>query len=115
MLPIITNFQTLTGRAPVFLDAEVGRVASDIVVLRYNKSCDPVSEPATTDFAVAGTVQTITDVTFIENTVRLTMSAVLLSTDTLTVSYTKGINPLRDTSINESVNLVTEPVINNIP
>ena len=114
MLPIITNFQTLTGKAPVFLDAEVGRVAINIIVLRYNKSPDPASEPATTDFAVAGTSETITDVTFIGNTVRLTMSDDLLSTDTLTVSYTKGSNPLQDTSQNESVNLVTESVTNNI-
>jgi hypothetical protein len=110
----ITNFQTLTGRAPVFLDAEVGLIADDIIVLRYGKSPDPASEPATTDFAVAGTSETITTVTFIGNTVRLTMSSDLLSSDTLTVSYTAGSNPLRDTSINESVDLVTESVTNNI-
>jgi len=63
---------------------------------------------------VAGTAQTITDIIFWGNDVRLVMSAVLLNTDTLTVSYTKGANPLQDTSKKESVNLVTEPVTNNI-
>ena len=111
----ISNFQTLTGRAPVFQDAEVGRLANDIIVLRYGKSCDPASVPATSDFSVAGTVQTITTVTFINNEVRLTMSLALLNTDVLTVSYTKGVNPLKDTSQNESSNLVTESVVNNIP
>lgn len=114
MFPIITNFQTLTGKAPLFLDAEVGRVADDIIVLRYSKSPDPASEPATTDFSVAGTSETITAVTFIGNTVRLTMSDDLLSSDTLTVSYTQGANPLQDTSINESEDLTTESVTNNI-
>ena len=114
MFPIITNFQTLTGRAPVFLGAEVGNIADDTVVLTYNKSPDPASKPATGDFAVAGTVQTITAVTYIGNTIRLTMSASLLNTDVLTVSYTQGSNPIQDTSKNESLDLTTESVTNNI-
>lgn len=110
----ISNFQTLIGLAPFFIDAEVGLLANNIIVLNYSKSPDPASEPATTDFTVAGTIQTITDVIFWGNEVRLVMSADLLNTDTLTVSYTKGANPLRDTSNKESVNLVTESVTNNI-
>ena len=114
MFPIITNFQTLTGRAPVFVSAEVGNIADDTVVLTYNKSPDPTSKPATGDFAVAGTAQTITAVDFINNTVRLTMSANLLNTDVLTVSYTAGVDPLMDTSKNESLDLTTESVTNNV-
>lgn len=113
MLPIITNFQTLTGVAPFLIGAEVGLVASNTVVLTYSKSCDPSSVPATGDFAVSGTVQTISTVTFYYNQVRLTMSGDLLSTDTLAVSYTPGTNKLKDTSNNLAVALSSEPVTNN--
>ena len=114
MFPIITNFQTLTGLAPVYLRSEVGNVADDTIVLTYNKTLNYDSVPATTDFAVAGTSETITAVDIYGSEIFLTMSNDLLSTDTLTVSYTKGSNPIQDSSINESVNLVTESVINNI-
>ncbi len=109
-----SNFQTLMGLAPLFIDAEVGRLANDTVVLTYSKGFDAASIPATTDFTIAGTAQTITDVEFWGNEVRLVMSAALLNTDVLTVSYTKGTNPLRDSSIKESVDLVTESIVNNI-
>ena len=114
-MAIITNFQTLTGRAPVFQDAEVGRVANNIIVLRYNKACDPSITPATTDFSVSGTVQTVSSIDFVGNTVRLTMSAALQNTDVLAVSYTPGINKLQDTSGNLAVALSSESVTNNIP
>lgn len=114
MFPLITNFQTLTGKAPVFLKAEVGLVTSAIVVLTYNKTLSYDSVPATMDFSVGGTLETITALNIYGSTIYLTMSGNLQLTDVLTVSYTKGVNPIQDSSVNESVNLVNKPVVNNI-
>ena len=113
-MPIISNFQTLTGKAPVYLKSEVGLVTAAIIVLTYNKTLDYSSVPATTDFSVAGTLETITALNIYGSTIYLTMSANLSHTDVLTVSYTKGTNPVQDSSVNESVDLVNESVTNNI-
>lgn len=114
MFPIITNFQTLTGLAPVYLRSEVGNVVDDTIVLTYNKTLNYDSVPATGDFTVAGTLETITAVNIYGSEIHLTMSNDLSDSDTLTVSYTKGSNPIQDSSINESIDLVTESVVNNI-
>ena len=114
MFPIISNFQTIMGKAHLFLRAETGLLADDIVVLVYNQTLSQDSIPATGDFAVAGTGQTISDVGIFGSTVRITMTADLLTSDVLTVSYTKGSNPIQDSSVNESVDLVTESVVNHI-
>lgn len=113
-MAFISNYQTLTGVAPVFQWAEVGNVAADIIVLKYGKNPDPASVPGTGDFTIAGTAETITDVTMVGDIIQLTMTGNLIDTDVLTVSYTKGSNPIQDTSGNESVNLVTESIVNNI-
>jgi len=110
----ISNFQIITGKAPVFLYAEVGNVAADKVIVAFNKTVWPGSEADKADFAVAGTSETISTLTLDNHNIILTMSGNLLNTDVLTVSYTQGSNPVQDSSGNESVDLVTEPVINNI-
>ena len=109
---LITNFPTLTGLAPVYLRSEVGNVADNVIVLTYNKTLNYNSVPATTDFAVAGTYETIISVNIYGSEIFLTMSGNLISSDILTISYTKGSNPIQDSSINQSVNLVTKSIVN---
>jgi len=113
-MSFITNYPTLTGLAPVFQWAEVGNVADDIIVLKYGKNPDPDFVPDELDFSVDGTLETITNVDIVGDTIRLTMSDSLLSTDDLTVSYIKGTNPIQDTSGHESLDLTDREVINNI-
>ena len=106
------NFQTLTGKAPVFLKAEVGLIGDDIIVVIHNKSISPDYIPVTGDFAVAGTAETISSLAIKGHAIWLTMSGDILPSDTLTVSYTKGSTPIQDSSRNESENIVTESVVN---
>jgi len=112
MVQIVSNFQTIMGKAPTYLHSSVGLVGDGIIVLTYNKSLNPDSIPATGDFSVAGTAATITEVTIHGPNIRLAMSSDIVPTDVLTISYTKGANPIQDSSVRESVNLVTESISN---
>ena len=98
--------------APILASVEVGDVADDEIVLTYDETLDD-STPATGDYSVAGTVETISSVTVNGLTVTLAMSGVIYDFQTITISYTAGANPIRDAALNESANLTNEAVTNN--
>ena len=85
--------------APVLQTATVENAAPADIVLTYDESLDEASVPATTDFTIGGTDaggRTVTNVAVSETTVILTMSAAIVETNVITISYTAGANPIRD-------------------
>ena len=82
--------------------------------LNYNEALDTGSVPAATDFtvSVAGTDQTPTGVAVDGQTVTLTLGTAATAGQTVTVSYTKGTNPIRDLAGNDAANLGSQSVTN---
>jgi len=95
--------------------------AVDIFGIRlvYDESLDTESVPDTGDFSVTvnGNPASVTGVgitgefmSFIDNWVTLSVIPFINEGDTVTISYTKGGNPIQDTSGNEAVSFADEPV-----
>ena len=100
--------------APLLLIAEVGNVGDDKLVLTYGEPLDETSTPATGDFSVGGTSETVSSVAVSGQTVTLTLSDDIHTSDTITVSYTAGTNPIRDQAENDAADLVDQAVTNNV-
>ena len=94
---------------------------ADIFGIRliYDESLDTESIPDTGDFSVTvnGNPASVTGVgvtgefmSFIDNWVTLSVIPFINEGDTVTISYTKGGNPIQDTSGNEAVSFADEPV-----
>lgn len=83
------------------------------IVLTYNETLDSSSVPATTDFVISGTASVISSVGVSSSVVTLTMNTAIFSDDTVTLDYTKGINPIQDDYANEAANLSSQAVTNN--
>lgn len=103
-----------SGISPALSFAEVGNVGNDKIILTYNKTLDTGSVPATGDFSLSGTTPTITNIEVSGITVIITLSAEADSSDTILVSYTAGVNPIRDWYSNDAVDLTNQAVTNNI-
>ena len=100
---------------PVLTSATVENAAPSSLVLTYNESLDATSTPATTDFSVNdGVANAVTNVSVSGTTVTLTLTNAIDNGDTVTVSYTAGTNPIRDTSSNNAANLTSQSVTNNV-
>lgn len=100
--------------APPFWKAVLEDATPTKLKIYYDRWFDDLNtDPVVGDFAVSGG-RTIDSLTVIGGIVELTVNTAYQGTDEVTVSYTKGTNPLADANGNESVNLVTEDVINNI-
>ncbi len=82
------------------------KIKGDTVTLVYNTNLDGSSVPDTTDFVLSadGTPKTISHVDVSGTTVTLTLAAAVSPLNTITLSYTSGINPLRDSSFNTAQN-----------
>ncbi len=90
-------------------------INSGSLSLEYNESLDQSSVPATGDFTVKinGNTVSITNVAINNDTVTLTISPNAIFGDNITVDYTSGSNPIRDSSGSESANLSNQSVTNN--
>lgn len=100
--------------APGLIYAEVGNVSDDVIVIAYDDTLDGTSVPATGDYSLSGTTQTVSSVAINANEVRLTLSGDIVDTDTVLLTYTSGVNPVRDSAENDAANLVDEPVTSNV-
>lgn len=94
--------------------AEIGNVADNKIVLLYSRSLDTGSVPATGDFSVGGTSETVSAVGVAGSSVTITLTGNVGSADTITITYTAGANPIRDLDENNVDNLVSQAVTNNI-
>ena len=85
------------------------------LVVTFSEALDTASVPATTDFtvSVAGTDQTPTNVEVSGSAVTLTLSTAATAGQTVTVSYTKGTNPIQDLAGNDAAALSSQSVTNN--
>ena len=94
---------------------ESARVYGATLTLNYNEPLDTGSTPATTDFtvSVAGTDQTPSAVVvYGTSSVALILGTAATAGQVVTVSYTAGTNPIRDTAANNAANLDGEIVTN---
>ncbi len=89
-------------------------VNGDKLKLNYNEALDTNSTPATTDFtvSVAGTNKTPSEVSVSGSAVTLTLGTPVFG-ETVTVTYTKGTNPIRDLEENDAAALSSQAVTNN--
>ena len=103
--------------APLLVSAEVGNVDSTSLILTYNEALDTGSVPAVGDYSVNdGAANAVTNVAVSGNTVDLTLTNAVDAGDSVTVSYTAGVNPIRDTATipNNAANLTNQVVTNNV-
>lgn len=98
--------------APTLLSAIVSNAAPSNIVLTYNETINPAIIPATSTGAVSG--KTITGVAISGSTVTYTVNTPFVFGDTITFSYTQGVNKIQDMSGNFAANLVSQAVTNNI-
>lgn len=114
----LSNAFTITAgdvTAPLYTSSVVEDASPSTLTMTYNETLDSGSVPAVGDFAVNdGASNTVTNVAINGATVVLTLTNAIENGDTVTVSYTKGSNPIQDSNSNESVNLTTESVTNNV-
>ena len=95
-------------------------VNARVLTLTFDKRLDATSTPAPGDFAVqvwdlAGPPRGISSVVVDGYTVMLTLASAALRRQAVVVSYTKGVNPIRDKDGNEATNLVDHWVRNVTP
>ena len=96
---------------PVFQSASVNGAA---LTMTYNESLNTGSVPANGDFAISGG-HSVTGRNVTGSTVVLTLSPAVVNGETITLSYTKGTNPIEDVAGNDAANLVNSAVTNNTP
>ena len=96
------------------LDSAV--VAGTVLNLTWDETLHDDSDPVEEDFAVtvAGSARSVTGlVIFDDSAVRLFLASAVRAGETVTVSYTKGTNPLKDLASNEAPALTDHAVKNN--
>lgn len=99
--------------APTLSTATVENAAPADIVLTYSESLDTGSVPATGDFTPSGG-KTVTAVAVSGTTVTVTVDTAYVSTDTITISYTAGANPIQDVHGNDAADLTNQAVTNNV-
>lgn len=111
----IKDVQINTGdiTAPSLSTATVEFAEPTKIVLTYDESLDESSVPDTSDYTPSGG-KTVTNVAVSTTTVTLTCNSAYIHSDTVTISYTAGANPIQDAAGNDAANLSGEAVTNNI-
>ncbi|MEW5763273.1 MAG: SwmB domain-containing protein, partial [Bacillota bacterium] len=100
---------------PVLVSATVN---GNQLVLTYNETLDSASVPSAVYFTVKvnGQAQASpASVSISGSQVTLTLAAAVNAGDTVTVSYTRGDNPLQDTAGNDAAEFTDQSVTNNTP
>ena len=94
------------------LDSAV--VNGTVLVLTWDETLRDDSVPAAGDFAVtvAGSARSVTGLVFADGAVSLVLASAVSAGETVTVSYTKGTNPLKDLASNDAPALTDEAVTN---
>lgn len=99
--------------APSISTSTVENSSRSNVVLTYSEALDESSIPATSDFTPSGG-KTVSSVAISGAVVTVTVNSAYASGDTITISYTKGSNPIQDVAGNDAANLSSRSVTNNI-
>jgi len=99
--------------SPYILTAVVENANPGDIVLTYNKSLDTGSVPATTDFTVSGG-KTVTGVAVVGSYVTVSVDSAYVGSDSITISYIKGTDPIQDPTGNPAINLTNYSATNNI-
>lgn len=97
---------------PLLLSAIVSTNGLNLT-LTYDKNLNESSVPDNSDFILSGTSAEPNSVSVLNNTVTITTNTNILLDETVTISYTAGINPIQDTDENNAVDLNNEPITNN--
>ena len=103
-----TTAPSLSTTTPPFVNGAA-------LVLTYDEALDTGSVPATSAFTVSGTGRTVSNVAVSGSAVTLTVSPAVAAGETVTVSYTKGSNPIQDAVGNDAGNLSNRAVTNRTP
>ena len=90
-------------------------VNGSTLVLTYNEALDGASVPAPGDFAVTadGSPIDVQEVNVAGATVTLTLATAVEATQTVTLAYTPGANPIQDAAGNDAALLSRQTVTNN--
>lgn len=112
---IDVEFENNTNN-PVFTGATAsGTSPLSFCKLFYNKALSGSSIPSTGDFALTGSVTgnfTINNVAVSGHIVTLTLDETVISTETMTISYTVGSNPIKDSADRNAAALSNKQVVN---
>ena len=95
-------------------ELQTAAVDGATLVLTYNEPLDTTSVPAAGDFVVrvSGSARGVSTVAVSGEAVTLTLASAVDNSDTVTVSYTGGTNPIRDIARNEAAGLTGRAVNN---
>lgn len=100
---------------PIFVSAEVGTIADNIVEVSCNENLEGTSGLLATQWTVDdGETNAVTNVKVEDRTIQLTLINDVNYGDTVTLGYTKGANPLTDEAGNELANFSGQAVTNNV-
>ncbi len=97
------------GIAPTL---QVANLKDTSLVLIYSELLLETSTPATSDYSLSGTTATVSSVTVRGAEVALTLSTAPASSDTVTLTYTKGTSPVKDKAGNDASPQSAWPVKN---
>ena len=82
--------------------------------MTYNEALNTGSVPANGDFGISG-AHAVTGRNVTGSTVVLTLSPAVVNGEVITLSYTKGTNPIQSVALIDAVNLTNVNVTNNTP
>jgi len=110
------NFRTmiLDKQVPVISSSAMSN--EQYIMLTYDKTLDQASIPATVDFRVTvnGSSNPVTNVAINGTTVTLTLQYKAPIGQNVVMSYTRGVNPIRDISKNMAANLTNRAIVNTL-
>ena len=83
------------------------QVDGETLTLTYNEPLDTGSEPAPGDFSVSvnGNTAVVSDVALSGSALTLELAVTVVNTDTVTVTYTAGSNPIQDLAGNDAADI----------
>ena len=108
---VTNNTPPVDGTNPVFQSAAVNGSA---LTMTYNEALNTGSVPANGDFTISAG-HSVTNRSVTGSTVVLTISPAAVNGEVITLSYTKGTNPIEDLAGNDADNLTDAAVTNNTP
>ena len=97
--------------APTLVSATVQNANPSNIVLTYSEPLTVLPLPAFTDFAL-NLSKTVTAISIVGSVVTLTVNAPYVSGNMPTLSYTSGVNKIKDLAGNNATNLVNQVITN---
>ena len=109
----ITKRNKLDVVAPTLVSAIVQNTNPSNIVLSYNEPLTVSPLPAFSDYSL-NLSKTVTNITIAGNVITLTVNSPYTIGDLPTISYTGGVNKIKDLAGNNVANLVNQVITNNI-